>query len=96
MLQEIRHQQDEVKCLIALAPFLHLVRKIGQNCMPDLRWQSSAVMVLREASEMYLIGYLHDTNLAAIYAKCVTIMPKDMHLVKLLRTPLYGGRQWFQ
>ena len=35
-------------------------------------------MALQEASEAYLVGLFEDTNLCAIHAKRVTIMPKDM------------------
>jgi histone H3 len=39
-----------------------------------------AVLALQEASKAYLVGLYEDTNLCAIHAKCVTIMPKDMQL----------------
>merc|ERR1711934_1275855 len=42
------------------------------------RFQSSAVLALQEASEAYMVGLFEDTNLCAIHAKRVTIMPKDM------------------
>eukprot|EP00804_Cyclotella_cryptica_P004583 CCRYP_006914-RA/>CCRYP_006914-RA protein AED:0.37 eAED:0.37 QI:0/-1/0/1/-1/0/1/0/42 len=34
----------------------------------------------QEASEEYLIGLFEDTNLCAIHARMVTIMPKDVQL----------------
>jgi histone H3 len=40
-----------------------------------------AVLALQEASEAYLVGMFKDTNLCAMHAKHVTIMPKDMQLV---------------
>ena len=40
---------------------------------------------LREAAEAYLVGLFEDTNLCAIHAKRVTILPKDMQLAKRLR-----------
>ena len=43
----------------------------------DLRFQSSAVFALQEAAEAYLVGLFEDTNLCAIHAKRVTIMPKE-------------------
>ncbi|KAL8550162.1 hypothetical protein ACS0TY_008839 [Phlomoides rotata] len=46
----------------------------------DLRFQSSAVAALQEAAEAYLVGLFEDTNLCAIHAKRVTIMPKDIQL----------------
>ncbi len=51
----------------------------------ELRFQSSAVMALQEASEAYLVGLLEDTNLCAIHAKRVTIMPKDIQLARRTR-----------
>jgi len=42
-------------------------------------------MALQEASEAYLVALFEDTNMAAIHAKRVTIMPKDMILARRLR-----------
>lgn len=42
----------------------------------DLRFQSTAILALQEASEAYLISLFEDTNLCAIHARRVTIMPK--------------------
>ena len=42
-------------------------------------------MALQEASEAYLVGLFEDTNLCAIHAKRVTVMPKDMTLATRLR-----------
>ena len=53
-----------------------------QDFKTDLRFQSSAVMALQEASEAYLVGLFEDTNLCAIHAKRVTIMPKDIQLAR--------------
>ncbi|KAL1270364.1 hypothetical protein QQF64_029380 [Cirrhinus molitorella] len=47
--------------------------------------QSSAVMALQESSEAYLVGLFEDTNLCAIHAKRVTIMPKDIQLARRIR-----------
>ncbi|XP_008477672.1 histone H3-like [Diaphorina citri] len=64
---------------------LSLVREIAQDFKTDLRFQSSAVMALQEASEAYLVGLFEDTNLCAIHAKRVTIMPKDIQLARRIR-----------
>ncbi|KAK2719296.1 hypothetical protein QYM36_004943 [Artemia franciscana] len=42
-------------------------------------------MALQEASKAYLIGLYEDTNLCAIHAKRVTIMPKDIQLARRIR-----------
>jgi histone H3/H4 len=51
----------------------------------DLRFQGSAILALQEAAESYLVGLFEDTNLCAIHAKRVTIMPKDMQLARRIR-----------
>ena len=61
------------------------LREIAQDFKTDLRFQSSAVLALQEASESYLVGLFEDTNLCAIHAKRVTIMPKDMQLARRIR-----------
>ncbi len=47
--------------------------------------QSFALLALQEASEAFLVGLFEDTNLCAIHAKRVTIMPKDMQLALRIR-----------
>jgi histone H3 len=61
------------------------VREITQAHKGDLRFQSSALGASQEASEAYLVGLFEDTNLCAIHAKRVTIMPKDIQLTRRIR-----------
>ena len=84
-LREIRRYQKSTELLIRKLPFQRLVREIAQDFKQDLRFQSSAVMALQEASEAYLVGLFEDTNLCAIHAKRVTIMPKDIQLARRIR-----------
>jgi len=84
-LREIRRYQKSTELLIRKMPFQRLVREIAQDFKNDLRFQSSAVIALQEASEAYLVGLFEDTNLCAIHAKRVTIMPKDIQLARRIR-----------
>ena len=84
-LREIRRYQKSTELLIRKLPFQRLVREIAQDFKTDLRFQGSAVMALQEASEAYLVGLFEDTNLCAIHAKRVTIMPKDIQLARRIR-----------
>lgn len=84
-LREIRRYQKSTELLIRKLPFQRLVREIAQDFKMDLRFQTSAVGALQEAAEAYLIGLFEDTNLCAIHAKRVTIMPKDMQLARRIR-----------
>ncbi|XP_044968883.1 histone H3.2-like [Hordeum vulgare subsp. vulgare] len=84
-LREIRKYQKSTELLIHKLPFQRLVREIAQDFKTDLRFQSSAFSVLQKATEAYLIGLFEDTNLCAIHAKRVTIMPKDIQLARRIR-----------
>lgn len=84
-LREIRRYQKSTELLIRKLPFQRLVREIAQDCKTELRFQSSAVIALQEAAESYLVGLFEDANLAAIHAKRITIMPKDLQLARRIR-----------
>ncbi|XP_017720191.1 PREDICTED: histone H3-like [Rhinopithecus bieti] len=68
-LREIRRYQKSTELLIHKLHFQHLVREIAPDFKTDLRFQSAAI----------------DTNLCAIHAKHVTIMPKDIQLARCIR-----------
>jgi histone H3 len=84
-LREIRRYQKSTELLIRKLPFQRLVREIAQDFKTDLRFQGSAIAALQEAAEAYLVGLFEDTNLCAIHAKRVTIMPKDIQLARRIR-----------
>ena len=84
-LREIRKFQKSTELLIRKLPFQRLLREVAQDFKTDLRFQSHAVLALQEASEAYLVGLFEDTNLCAIAAKRVTIMPKDIQLARRIR-----------
>lgn len=84
-LREIRRYQKSTDLLIRKLPFQRLVRELSQEVKMDLRFQSAAIAALQEASEAYLVSLFEDTNLCAIHAKRVTIMPKDMQLARRIR-----------
>jgi histone H3 len=84
-LREIRRYQKSTELLIRKVPFMRLVREIAQDFKTDLRFQSAAITALQEAAEAYLVHLMEDTNLCAIHAKRVTIMPKDIQLARRIR-----------
>lgn len=54
-LREIRRYQKSCDLLIRKLPFQRLVREIAQAFKNDLRFQSTAILALQEASEAYLV-----------------------------------------
>jgi histone H3 len=84
-LREIRRFQKSTELVIRKLPFQRLVREIGQELAPSLRWQSSAIGALQEASEAFVVALLEDANRCALHAKRVTIMVKDVKLALRIR-----------
>jgi histone H3 len=84
-LRDIRRYQRSTELLIKKLPFQRLVKEVAHDFHPDLRFQGTAVLALQEASEGYLVGLFEDTNLCAIHAQRVTIMPRDMQLARRIR-----------
>lgn len=84
-LREIRKFQKGTDLLLRKAPFQRLVREIAQSFKDGLRFQSSAVAAIQEATESYVVSLLSDTSLCAVHAKRVTAMPRDLHLARRLR-----------
>ncbi|TMW42266.1 hypothetical protein DOY81_012654 [Sarcophaga bullata] len=70
-------------------PGARLIPEIPQDFKTDLRFQISAEMALQKASEAYLVGLFEDTNLCAIHAKCITIMPKDIQMAIYISVDIY-------
>ncbi|GHJ84132.1 hypothetical protein NliqN6_0534 [Naganishia liquefaciens] len=89
-LREIRKYQKSTDLLLAKLPFSRVVREVTYELAPyahNLRWQSSALLALQEATEAYLVHLFEDANLCAIHAKRVTIMQKDIQLARRIRGP---------
>lgn len=88
-LREIRRYQKSTEFLIRRAPFARIVRETLQDTNAKhsgvYRMQSSALAAIQEAAEAYLVGLFEDTNLCAIHAKRITIMPKDIQLSRRIR-----------
>lgn len=89
-LREIRKYQKSTNLLFPKLAFTRLVREIGQSFHVGLRFQSTAISCLQEATEAYLVSLFEDTNLCALHAKRVTIRVSDMQLARRIR----GEHAW--
>ena len=57
----------------------------------QVRFQSTAITILQEAAENFIVGLLEDVNLLAVHAKRVTIMPRDIRLALRIRGTIIIG-----
>ena len=98
-MREIRRYQKSTKCVIKRSPFQKLIWEISQeHCIcpqgpgtpsMQVRFQSTAIAVLQEAAENFIVGLFEDVNLLAIHAKRVTAMPRDIRLALRIRGDHY-------
>ena len=94
-LCEIRGFQKSVDLLIPLLPFQRLAHEIAQDCKMNLRFQSSTILALQEATEAWLVGVFESANLCCIHRGQITIAPKDFNLVKCIHH-IAGINLWWQ
>ena len=91
-LHEIHKYQKRTDLLLCKLLFQRFVREITQNVRGDLRFQATALAASQQATEAYLIGLLEDTNLCAIHARRVTIIPKDIQLSRQIQREYQSSR----
>ena len=84
-LRQVKKLQKSTELLIAKAPFSRLVREIAEGHKAGLRFASSALAAIQEATEAFVISLLSDANLTALHANRVTALPRDLQLVRRLR-----------
>ena len=80
-LWEIQRYQKSTELLCRRLSVACLIREITQNFKMGLRFQATALLVIQEAMEAWLVCLMEDMNLCAIHAKRVTIGLKDLSLV---------------
>ena len=88
-MKEIGRYQKSTELLIRKLPFQRLAWEIAADAevvpshmVGKIKFQSMALLALKESAEAYLVRLFEDTNLCAIHAKRVTIMPKDIQLAR--------------
>lgn len=85
-LREIKRYQKSFELLIPSLPFARIVRELTMyHSQLVSRWTAEALVAIQEAAEDYVVHLFEDTNLCAIHAKRVTIMPRDLQLARRLR-----------
>lgn len=87
-LQEIRHYQQRTDLLLRKYPFQRLIKELLHGVRNDLYIRKDAISALQEAAEMYLVDLFERSLLCAIHDKRVTLLVKDIMLVKTLNPNL--------
>lgn len=71
--------------LIPALPFQRVIKEVVSEFKSDFRIQSSAMMAVQQASEVYMVRVFEGSQLCAFHDKRVTVMPKDILLTMRLR-----------
>jgi len=86
-LRKIRKFQRSTETLIPKLSFQRLVKEVAQKARADLRFQSTAIAALQEASEDYLVGIMADSVMCMLHGGHKTMMTKDLQLARRIRGP---------
>ena len=91
-LREIRRYQKTTNLLIPKICYQRFLREISsdpnkcsQRSDGPFRWQGSAILATQTVAEDYLTVQLEDANVCALHSKRVTVMPKDIQLVRRIK-----------
>lgn len=85
MLRQIRIIQESTHNLIPKLPFARVVREILNNNRGSYRITVQCLLALQEATELFLVQLLEDAYRCTAHRDRVTLMPKDIELVRYLR-----------
>ena len=90
-IREIKKFQKSTDLLIPKMPFTRMVRSmvLSRTGNDSMRFQSNAISTLQEATERHLISIYEDSFMCANHAKRVTLMKKDIQLIKRLKYASY-------
>ncbi|KAJ1357861.1 hypothetical protein KIN20_016118 [Parelaphostrongylus tenuis] len=81
-LCKIRRYRKSKESLIHKLAFQRLVSKIAQDFRTGIRFHSSTVIAVQEASKAYLVGLFEDANLCAFLSRRDAIILKDIQLAR--------------
>ena len=77
--------------------FCRLVREITGKITSagvNMHYTASAIAALQHASENFLVDVFEHSNILAIHAKCVTILPSDLHTLKRVARRFNLDKHW--
>ena len=77
--------------------FCRLVREITGKVTSvgvNMCYTASAIAALQHAAEIFLVDLFEHSNILAIHAKCITILPSDLHTLKRVARRFDLDKRW--
>ncbi|KZS17669.1 histone H3-like centromeric protein cnp1 [Daphnia magna] len=86
-LKEIRHYQRGTGLLIPRSPFARIIRQISEELAghSTLRFTAEALECLQVAAEAVIVQLFQDSVLTMLNAKRLTLMVRDMQVVRRIQ-----------
>lgn len=84
-LHEIQRFQKYPGLLVPKISFTRVVKDVLKSFGPQFKVQSAALRATQTAAEVYLTTVMEGANMAAVHAKRVTVMPKDIELYQRMK-----------
>ena len=75
--------------------FCRLVREITGTVSEGMRYTASVIATLQHAAENFLVDLFEHSNVLAIHAKRVTILPSNMQTLKRVTRRFDLEKGWF-
>jgi len=86
-LKKDMHESKKLNPILPMAGLIRKIKEIAQDYKTDVRFQKSAIFMLRIALEAFLVKILTATTLVTMNGEKVTIKHKDMAaVVEVLKT----------
>ncbi|KAE9416989.1 hypothetical protein Angca_004362, partial [Angiostrongylus cantonensis] len=74
-------------CIGVQRPFQRIVQEVVRDLYPkeEYRFSAGALEALQEISEAFIVEVFDSTCTCAAHANRVTVMPNDLHLLRMLQ-----------
>jgi len=84
-LRDIRKLQKVFnRVILAKAPFEKVIRALVKNKGHNVKISKQVFLILQYYLESYIVGILHQSNLAAVHAGRVKLLPEDIDFILAL------------
>lgn len=83
--QVMRKKSHENKMNIARAAFDRLAREVAQGIKSDSRFEKTALSLIQNLAEAYLMDFMEDAHHASLHANRTTLWAEDLQLARVFR-----------
>lgn len=94
IIREIRAYQRTTHMLIPRAAFKRVVKEIGQDFDPTIRFTKDSYEALQQAAEHEMYKIFECLQILALYRGRQTVLPRDVNCLRFLRRQFAGSQPY--